>query len=82
MEQNNQPAEAVQDGNGSSSMAAADDLIGFAYTNRHYGNWPKDREEYAACVRAVRAMPRKRRSAKVLDILRTAKGYANEARNC
>ena len=50
-------------------------LVAYAYTGVEptEWQWPSDRSDYAACVRAVRKMPRHRRTPQVLAMLRKAK---------
>ena len=51
-------------------------IVQYAYTGVEptEWQWPSDRSDYAACVRAVRKMPRHRRTAEVMQILGKAKG--------
>ena len=58
-------------------------IVQYAYTGVEptEWQWPSDRSDYAACVRAVRNMPRHRRTPDVLAMLRKAKArYADFAR--
>ena len=51
-------------------------IVLYAYTGLEptQWQWPSDRADYAACVRAVRKLPRHRRAPEVLAMLRKAKG--------
>lgn len=53
--------------------ASSNALVLFAYTGIKPTDWPRDRADYAACVRAVRMMPRHRRTADVMEMLGKAK---------
>ena len=39
---------------------SSNELVRFAYTGEHDGIWPADVHDYAACVRAVAALPEHR----------------------
>ena len=54
--------------------ASSNALVNYAYTGIEPTQWPSDRSDYAACVRAVRKMPRHRRTPDVLAMLGKAKG--------
>lgn len=52
-------------------------IVRFAYTGEHNGkSWPLDKSDYAACVRAVRKLPRHRRTPEVMALLRQARTEA------
>ena len=48
-------------------------IVQYAYTGLEPTVWPSDRSDYAACVRAVRKMPKHRRTPQVLAMLLEAK---------
>jgi hypothetical protein len=48
-------------------------IVSLAYGVGEQGALPSDRSDYAACVNAVRGLPRHRRTPKVMDALRKAK---------
>ena len=54
--------------------ASSNELVVYAYAGVEPSTWPFDRADYAACVRAVRKMPRHRRTPQVLAMLGKAKG--------
>ena len=54
--------------------ASSNSLVNYAYTGLEPTEWPRDRSDYAACVRAVRKMPRHRRTRQVLAMLGEGKG--------
>ena len=61
--------------------ASSNALVAYAYTGIEPTEWPKDRSDYAACVRAVRKMPRHRRTPEVMLMLGKAKQkYADSPR--
>ena len=55
-------------------------LVLYAYTGVEptEWQWPSDRSDYAACVRAVRKMPRHRRTPQVLAMLGKAKEHISK----
>lgn len=53
--------------------ASSNALVLFAYAGIEPTEWPRDRADYAACVRAVRKMPRHRRGPAVMEMLGKAK---------
>ena len=48
-------------------------IISLAYGIGEQDDLPRDRSDYAACVNAVRGLPRHRRTRKIMDALRKAK---------
>ena len=53
--------------------ASSNAIINLAYGIGEQDNLPRDRSDYAACVNAVRGLPRHRRTRKIMDALRKAK---------
>lgn len=59
---------------------SSNSIVMIAYGSTRRQEMPYDRDDYAACVRAVRGLPRHRRTAHVLGLLAEAK--AAYRRNC
>lgn len=60
--------------------ASSNALVDYAYGGT-FDRFPSDRSDYAACVRAVRGLPRHRQTPSVMAALRQAKQAYLDRRN-